>query len=443
MDAYEVNSTKPEAVAKLLIQMERINRMATIARTPKPTKGLVNKLFFLWVLILPFSFLTALATGIIAADKALAPLLLALGLFRMTTASRQRQRFIIFHISIATVFLVVTNISLIADTGVFWTQMGVAAVNMGYFLLPILFIRDIHYFRTASSMIIIITMLACLSAFLVSVGLLTLPYERFAVSRLGLEYLPKSVGILSNYGDMALLCSFTVLLTAALPKQDYLFGSGSRTVKTLVMFIVLLGVIGAQSRSVAFSILIGLLSYRFLKFFLKKSRGRQAAKGMMTASLAILTATILIVAAPSLFDAVSGLGGQEEAQTTIEGRLGQYQFAWNLLKESPIFGVDAHIYMKMGNAIDFIHSLWFGLSLRGGVVALIVICFWFFWSFNSSMKFLTDSTRYKEALVVTAFFSSMLLAASFYPAHMVTPFWFMFGIVTSFSCLERPQYRSK
>lgn len=403
------------------------------------TAGIWNKVFFLFIFAMPFSALSVYTTGVLPLDKALAPLLLLVGVFRLLNQRGKRFRLVLFYVGLATLFLIASNLSLITDLEVFLPAFGEMAVNLGYFLLPVLFIRDIHYFRTTAAWIVIVTMLACLSAFLVATGVLVLPYERFEESRLGLTFLPKSTGLLSNYGDMTLLCVFTVLFTMKISGRDYFFGYGSRWLKTLVLLVVMAGLIGAQSRNLLLSVVFALLvSYGLTKLKVNRA-GNRSAKALMFGYIGLFLLIVLTVFASDVYQSIAGLGG-ENAQFNAEGRLAQYQLAWEIFLDSPLFGIDPSGYRQI-SGVDNIHSLWFGLAARGGFVSVFLIIFWFFLAIRRSLRVLADQDRFNEAVVIVAFLLSMLLTVSFYPAHRVTMFWFLFGVAASLMCLAPPLRR--
>jgi len=334
----------------------------------------------------------------------------------------------------AVMFLFFSNLSLASNTLLLWPQVGAMAVNMGYFLIPLLFIRDVNFLKTTFGIVIIITLIGCLSAFFVSTGLLTLPYERFEDSRLGVESLRKSIGLLGSYGNMAQLCAYTVLLTMVLPKKEYLFGYGAKKVKTLIIFSILLGIIGTQSRNIILGIFVAMIALYFVRLVSTKSGSQRSMMVISLFSGFIVSGVIIGISLPYIYDFISSLGGSG-AKTTAEGRLSQYEVAFEVFRESPFLGLDASEYLRKGYLIDHVHSLWIGLAARGGILTLLVFIFWLYWSLKGAYKALEEQEKTRYSMIVIAYFATLFVAVSFYPAHRVYLFWLMFGIASSLSCI--------
>ena len=150
--------------------------------------------------------------------------------------------------------------------------------------------------RFTCAVLIVVALVGCISAFLVSIGILQLPVERFSPSRIDLIDLPKSIGLFSAYGDMALLISYTMLLTISLPKEDYLFGFGSKKMRALVIFLIMLGLLGCQSRNIVLTLMTAIVCYKILKAIQKRSaRSRAIAPGLLLFPIIVLSLTLSII----------------------------------------------------------------------------------------------------------------------------------------------------
>ena len=64
---------------------------------------------------------------------------------------------------------------------------------------------------------------------------------------------------------------------------------------------------------------------------------------------------------------------------TVEGRLSQYHFAFQIFWDSPFFGADTAVYRRFGEQIDLIHNMWFEMAARGGLFEIFVMLSWLWW----------------------------------------------------------------
>ena len=113
-------------------------------------------------------------------------------------------------------YLLVHVINLILTQQAVWTSAYEIAKNMLYFVLPILFITTESDMKRGSMAMIALMAMGSITALMSSLDLVTFDFARQAESRVELAYLPKSVGLFTAYGDMALLISLALLLAVGI-----------------------------------------------------------------------------------------------------------------------------------------------------------------------------------------------------------------------------------
>lgn len=403
------------------------------------SRGLPSKLFLLWIFLLPFHGIPIV--GSLALDSMLAPLVILLSLVSRYPSAIDGYQYIgrVRNLRVICFYIIVYVScfipSIFQSDELLWVRAWDLLISIGYFILPILYIRDIVFLRKVNSLIIMLTIIGCVSVFLVSVGVLELSYTRFEDSRIGLSWLPKSVGLFSNYGDLALLIAYTLLLTFWVEKDKYFFGYGSKKVKTIILLIMLAGLLGSQSRNVLLTSLVAIAAYYLVVKMYTSGRSRNSYGGIVLLFFIFISTIIAIVFWGSIVAWISSLGGQNAAQTA-NTRLDTYVVAWNLLKASPLFGLDYKTYIANAALIDGLHNMWLGLALHGGMIVVLAFILMYINIFFKTVWRISHSVIGNEAAISAAFLISILVAVSFYVADRSVVFWFLLGLASSVHCLS-------
>ena len=398
------------------------------------TKGWINKLFFVWLLLLPFNYLTKIAS--VSADKIMAPVLIILWLFFLPKPSHRRELQIFVFLFLFLLYILATTYKLMGSGTVFFDQIWRNLVFMGYYALPLLYIRDLNYFKKMHSYIIVFTLLATLSAFCAAIGVITLPKQKFATSRVGFEEIPKALGFLGSYGDIALGCSLTSLYTFFASSKEYLFGMGGAVVRSFVVLSVMMGLIACQSRNMLLSICVSLAAYLGLSFASKGPRQLRQIRVSAFFAFLLMVSAFTVYFSTEIVALVSAIGG-ERALGTAAGRIESFKLAWEMFSENILTGVDIGVYRGEGLVFERLHNMWLGVALKGGLPAVLLLLLLFFVPLSYAIKSMGGMAVEKESVIVAAFMSSMFFAVNFYVAFSSTYMWFFLGYATSFVTIER------
>ena len=102
---------------------------------------------------------------------------------------KDRQKTVVICLFFVSLFLASKNIHFYNSNELFFGSMLEDCINLCFYLIPVLYIRSLKILRNVNAMVLCIALLSGLSAFLVSVGVVTLPMDRFEASppRLGLS----------------------------------------------------------------------------------------------------------------------------------------------------------------------------------------------------------------------------------------------------------------
>ncbi len=394
----------------------------------------VDKLFYLWILLLPFSWVVAVLTGITAPDKLLAPLLLLLGLVRVFKSSYdQRINKIYVFILLVILFIFIKHLSFVDNGTILWPLIVDDAVKLGYFLIPVFCIDSIHKYRVSGWMVLFVAMSGCFSVFFVSTGLMTLPLERFEASRVGVEGLLKAIGLFPSYGDLAQYLAFTVMFVIVAPGIENKKNKWLKRARFLVFIGVILGLLGTQSRNILISLFISLGTLWLLKKMASKQGISKDTMMMLMVVTAIVGISLIGVFISNFVDALSSMGGAN-AKNTAGARLEQYAVAWEIMKSSPLLGADAETYARMGLFIEGIHNVWLRLIAHGGLFAMLMMAILLWHCFKGIRAASHIQDKSAEAMVSTGYFAALMVSVMFYTG-MGELFWALLGIATSISCV--------
>jgi len=381
-------------------------------------------LFSLWFLLLPFTIISSLYLGIVALDKLIAPILLIVWLVMFSLGHYRISQNKLLIIIIAFLFFFLRNISFIDNSAVYISLLKEDAILFGYFCLPILYVNNIDKVKAIGKLVSINAAVGCTSAFLVALGLLSLPYERFSRSRIGLD-IDKSIGLFTSYGDLAQHAAFLLILSVFLPVVFVKKRKLRYLISFVAVVIVIMGLIGNQSRSFLLSIIAAFLA---ASFFLYRSGLK---RNMLTIDILLSAVGIVLVGVATYFfvdiiNLLAGLGG-EQAQSTAGGRVLQYRMAFDLVKENLILGVNGDVFSRAGASIHGVHNMWLGQLARGGVISVAILLALLFLIFRSSLILLNNQSAKYYAIVTIGYMAAVIMSTLFYPGDSVL-FWVLLGV---------------
>ena len=394
-------------------------------------------MYVLWFLLLPLTVISSTYLGM-AIDKKMAPLLILswAALYLMGKANLDQRKISLLLIAFS--FFFIRNLSFINNSTVFIEMLWEDVIRFGYFAIPILFLNNNKKVKTATKMVSFNAMIGCVTAFLVAFGMLTLPYERFSQSRIGFEDIQKSIGLFSSYGDIAQYSAYFLILAFIIPSN--LFASKRKLVKLTVTTIVIMGLIGTQSRSYLLSVVSAVIMCAIFYYRSQKTTNKTLNSILLTFA-AIIIAVVIAYMFRNIISALSSMGGSQ-ASATAEGRLGQYQLAFFIIKEFPILGVDAEFYLKNGYTGHFIHNMWLGQLVRGGFVSATVLLILILIVFKKTMKLLSNDSIRPYGMLSVGYMAALFVSTLFYPADTML-FWAMLGMNAAIVYTIKPEVNYK
>ena len=298
-------------------------------------------------------------------------------------------------------------------------------------------IRSSYTFRQMKGLLILLAAIAAISALLAALGWIHLPADRFESSRIGLEFIPKAIGLFSNYGDVAMLYAVTAVLLVSQPRAALPWGLGHPFAKLTIWLVLLLGLVGNQSRNVLITTLAALLVYLGIRTLEREQHPRNRLL-LLSAAVAggLVLLGLVVLLGQTMVDEVSHLGGIGAANTA-RARLNSYQQAVQLIAREPWLGITLDTYRSWGSLADGIHNMWLKIMLNGGFVSLTAMLA-LLWGalrglFNTGRKVSVEFHR--DRAVIASLLFSLVLASQFYPGLSMM-WWILLGVVMSFGCLK-------
>lgn len=393
--------------------------------------NLITLLSAVWILSLPFYHFSLV--GSLSLDNIVGPVLFVLTVGRIFISgnllSRRQIANIALTCALVLIYLLTHALNLIGTQEAVWTSVYGIAKNMLYFLLPILLVVHERDLERLSAAMMLVMIIGSVSALFSALGLISFEFTRQAESRLQLEYIPKSVGLFTAYGDMALLIALALLLALS-AQMHVLRRPGIRWLVGLVIFIMaLISFASMQSRNMVFTVFVALMVY----FFVGRWRKRGGAWKVRFYAV-LLSGIVAVVSAVVLFSGplihwVENIGGTSEAADTVQARLEQYRFGWDLVSNRILIGADPVVYEQNELAISFIHNMWLKQLVQSGLVGILTILLIYHRALWAQLNRLQADAS-SVARVYIAVLIGSLIASQFYPGD--TPvFWVIMGLATA------------
>ena len=390
---------------------------------------MLNALFFVWLLTLPFYQISFV--GSLSIDNMLAPVLVVLWLLNLIARSGSLEPSHLNNIfkSLAVAFLYFLShiASLIMTEGVVWTSAYIVMSKMIYFMIPILYIDSIKLFKRTNDAFIVIMFIASVTALFSALGIIELEFARQAGSRLGEGQLKKSVGVIDAYGDVGLIMSLSLLLVIAGRNERVLFGKGSFFKIALIIVFILIGLVSMQSRNMVLTILTALLAYGIIGHWSKHSKSWYKKLYIMVVGGITLSVLTVVTFYQPLLEFVQGIGGTKEAAGTVSDRLSQYMFMWDLVKDRIFIGATPADHERYVHEISLIHNMWLKELVQGGIFSIVAMLIIWGRALSIQVANIGYKIIHKESIAYAAVLLAMLVATEFYPAGTFI-FWTLLGV---------------
>jgi len=378
--------------------------------------GLLYIVFIGFILSLPFRNYPVISTY--SLDNLLAPLCCVLAFLIPKVADRrivaERRRVITMIAALYAIYTFSTVVSYFEDNELLRTQSWTMLKQSFYIFAPLLLIRDRWLFQATQPLIIGITVLAAISTILTSLGIVQLEVERFAESRVNLDWLPKSIGLFVGYGDMAILYSATVVILLSSVKGSLPLKLSSKVAKLGITLALLAGLAGAQSRNVLLTVIVTIGVY-YLCGPLAIIRNNQTRMVYITLifAVSVVGITTFLVFFDFWAEAISKAGGHSAYQTA-QGRLLSYEKAFTVIWQEPIFGVSIKSYKAHRDLIESLHNMWIYTTLKAGIIGCLAMLLILFSNFTAVVKNLPSSAHTVNTKLVIATVAAILVASEFY-----------------------------
>lgn len=385
----------------------------------------VTKLLIaIWMLSLPFYSYSLVGT--LSLDNILVPVILTSLFLREFTSesnNHNRRNALLSLIIIFLVYAVSRLLSVIEQSMYFEFSMTLLSKQFVYLIIPALFLRNLDDWLFAAKLLIVVAVIGIFSTLFASMGIVEFNTQRFAMSRFGIDGLPKSIGLLSNYGDMAVLGSFAFLMMFVVIRTRVL--SVTNVTRWVAVILMLSGYFAAQSRNMYLTLLVCGISVVYFNLVTNRGIGSKSiAMLLLLISLTIGTIILAILEVNPL-ESAKTIGGTTEAEATVNARLQQYEFALDIILNNPILGNGAAV-LKPGIEI---HNIWLAQLALGGVVGtLAILGFFIIPIYALSRVHALDVLQRRIKITGLTQITCMFVAAEFYGA-MTYIFMVMLGMM--------------
>lgn len=383
---------------------------------------LTDYMYSIWVLSLPFYSLGVVGT--LSFDNLLAPLIFMLSVYKFSYSRKTiKKKFIVFFLVVMFfIYTIGITVSVFDNQNHVKTMLFSAIKYSLYFFIPVLYINGIKEIKTTLLLISFIAVIGCISVFFVSIGILELERIRLSPSRLSYIGIPKATGLISNYGDLAIVSSIAILTTFI--AKDFMAGITAKIYILVIYFAILFGYLGAQSRSMVLSAIASIVVYWYVE---RKQRNVTSVIFLNVFFVIMGIGTIvslLLLYGSNITDSLATWGGRQAA-ITADDRLRQYAFSWEIVKSSPLVG-DGKQVIESG---IIIHNLWLSTLAQGGIVSGIAVLLIFVIAFYVNLQKQTSDLLKKVSALSAGAVVSIFVAGEFYGGFTYI-FLFSLGVAT-------------
>lgn len=390
---------------------------------------LAEKLFYIWVLSLPFYRFSLFGT--LSLDNLLGPILIVLWLLIRPSATpqfAQKQEKNIFIIgTILAIYFFAHTITLINTQTAGFTSIYIMVTDLSYFVVPLLYVRNERVSSRMEDCILAITLIGAISAFLSAIGLLHLEVTRYSTSRIDIEGLDltRSIGLFGAFGDMALLSAFSIMLAMSPKRKLLLFVKRSRFMIIVILLSIFLGLVGSQSRNMIVTIVISIFLFMLVRRWSNRNSNWIPKFYALLIAGGLSLAIFLGLFWEPLTELLSNWGGKQ-ASGTAHGRLEQYQLAWELLKDNPLTGAAPELREAMINIIAHIHNMWLKELVQGGLIAVFAMIALIIHGMRNATRCLHINPGDETARITLVLLVAMIVSTQFNPSG-TSVFWMLLG----------------
>lgn len=393
-------------------------------------------LFYTWVLSIPFYRFSLIGT--LSLDNILGPLLIvAWPLVRPpadVSYARAQVRNIAISASVLFVYFIAHIATLLSTQDAIWRSAYVIVTDLSYFVVPLLYIRTERIRVKAEDCVILVAIIGAFSAFLSAIGVIHLDVSRYSDSRVVVEGLDltRSIGLFSTFGDLALLSAFAAMTALSMQRPTLLFIKRSRVALIFLFFMLLLGLLGAQSRNIVLTMVVSLVLFLLFRRWALQGKNWLSMYNAMWIGGGLLSIVVAVFLWQPLVDLLAGWGGKQ-ASATAHGRLEQYQLAFALLSGNPFTGASSEIQERMALTIAGIHNMWLKELVQGGVFAILALIGLIMLTMRNAKKCVAAGKLDESALTSLVFMVALVISTQFNPSG-TSVFWMLLGFSVAKLC---------
>ncbi|MGV7235689.1 MAG: O-antigen ligase family protein [Nitrosomonadaceae bacterium] len=399
-------------------------------------KKISEVLFYLWILSIPFYHFSLV--GSLSLDNILGPLLIFIWPIAAPPAYPQYAQMQFRNIFVASIILFVYfiahSVALLTTEQAVWASIYSILTNLSYFIVPLLYIRNEKVRKRAENCVVFIALMGAFSAFLSAVGVLQLDIARYSTSRIDVEGLDleRSIGLFSAFGDMALLSAFAVMTAMSKSRDDLLFCQRSRFVVIAIYLILVLGVLGTQSRNIVLTVTTSIILFMLVRQWSKYSNTWiPKFYALVIAGGLSMVITLIFLWGP-IVELLAQWGGKQASSTAHE-RLDQYQLALELLGGNFLTGANPEIQERLMHVIGGIHNMWLKELVQGGMFAVLSIIALIAHGMRNATKCLGSNPDDESAITTLILMIALLVSTQFYPSG-TSVFWMLLGFAVAKIC---------
>ncbi|MEW8052424.1 MAG: O-antigen ligase family protein [Candidatus Thiodiazotropha sp.] len=234
--------------------------------------------------------------------------------------------------------------------------------------------------------------------------------------------IPKATGLISNYGDLAIVSSIAILTTFI--AKDIMADITAKTYALVIYIAILFGYLGAQSRSMVLSVIASIIVY----WYVGRQQNNATSAIFLNTFFVIMgigtVLSVLLLYGGYITDSLATWGGRQAA-ITADDRLQQYAYSLKIIKSSPLVG-DGKQVIESG---IIIHNLWLSTLAQGGLISGIAVFLLFVIAFYANHQKQTSNILKKISALSAGAVVSIFIAGEFYGGFTYI-FLFSLGVAT-------------
>jgi hypothetical protein len=308
-----------------------------------------------------------------------------------------------------------------------------------YLLLPMLCIPSLQRFETACKVMVLTITVICWTAVLEISGIISLDFisiadrgadaGRFYSS--GLGKLPRSAGLVGEFGTLAVLTAFTIPMLLPIGR-DELKGFKWTVAgfwKICVVTSLLVAIIVAQSRNVFLASLLTIGIILLLKIIFRDIDVKKIIIAFILYVVIIVGCIVFVV---NFHEVNTFIIGKSGMRASVYARFAQYKWATDLISENILFGIEGALKVKHNEQIAALHNFWLNQMIRFGVVGTLPLVLILLKSAKGVIGYIGKTQARDMPIRMFAFSFAFVFAGMFYAAHGAVYYWFAAGLIMAF-----------